>query len=86
MQIDEERSVEEKIAILADLICRAGEPGTRSAALLVLMATLEDAAHPKALANIAKHFAFTRCGELKNSGMVEAQTAAFARNLFEGSA
>ena len=84
LQIDEEKSVEEKITILAELICRAGdEPGTRSAALLVLMATLEDAAHPQTLANIAKHFAFTRCGELNHGGMVEAQIATYASNLLD---
>ena len=47
---------EEKIAALAELICRDGnEAGTKSAALLVLMSTLENASHPKALANLAKH-------------------------------
>jgi len=66
---------EEKIARLAEIICRAGdEPETKSAALLVLMATLENAAHPKALANMAKHFVFTRCGQLNFYGMVDAQT------------
>lgn len=85
LQIEEENSVEDKIATLAEVICRAGdEPGTKSAALLVLMATLEDAVHPKALANVAKHFAFTRCGELNLCGMVNAQIAAFARELFAG--
>ena len=59
---------EEKIAALAELICRADdEAGTKSAALLVLMSTLENAPHPKALANLAKHFAFTRCGVLNLS-------------------
>jgi hypothetical protein len=53
------------------MICRAGdEPATKSDALHVLMATLEDAAHPKALAN-TKNFAFTRCGELNLYGMLE---------------
>ena len=67
---------DEKIAALAELICRAGdEAGTKSAALLVLMSTLENATHPKALANLAKHFAFARCGELNLNGMVEAQIA-----------
>jgi len=37
------------------------------------MAAIENAAHPKALANTAKHLAFTRCGELNFGGMVEAQ-------------
>ena len=67
---------EEKIAALAEMICRAGdEAETKSAALLVLMSTLENATHPKALANLAKHLAFTRCGELNLNGMVEAQIA-----------
>jgi hypothetical protein len=73
---------EEKIAILADLICRAGdEPATKSAALLVLMSTLENASHPKALANLAKHFAFTRCGELNFNDMVEAHIAVLEGEL-----
>jgi hypothetical protein len=37
------------------------------------MATLENSTHPKALANTAKHLAFTRCGELNLYGMVDAQ-------------
>jgi hypothetical protein len=73
---------EEKVAALAELICRAGdEPGTKSAALLVLMSTLENASHPKALANLAKHLAFTRCGELNFNGVVEAQIAVFESEL-----
>lgn len=73
---------EEKIAALADLICRAGdEAGTKSAALLVLMSTLENATHPKELANTAKHFAFTRCGELNFKGVVETQVAVFESAL-----
>lgn len=76
------QSREEKITALADLICRAGdEPETKSAALLVLMATLENAPHPKALANTAKHFAFTRCGELNLHEMVDAQAAALEDEL-----
>ena len=73
---------EEKIAALAEIICRAGdEAGTKSAALLVLMSTLENASHPKALANLAKHFAFTRCGQLNLNGMVEAQIAVLESEL-----
>jgi len=73
---------EEKVAALAELICRAGdEAGTKSAALLVLMSLLENASHPKALANLAKHVAFTRCGELNLNGMVEAQIAVFESEL-----
>ena len=62
---------EEKIETLAGIICRASDEA--AAALLVLMSTLENATHPKALANAAKHFAFTRCGEANLYGMVEAQ-------------
>jgi len=73
---------EEKVAALAELICRAGgEAGTRSAALLVLMSTQENASHPKTLANLAKHLAFTRCGELNFNGVVEAQIAVFESEL-----
>ena len=74
---------EEKIAALAEMLCRAGdEAGTKSAALLVLMSTLENASHPKVLANLAKHFAFTRCSELNLNGMVEAQIAVIESELF----
>ena len=73
---------EEKIEALAEMICRADdEPGTKWAALLVLMATLENASHPKAFANTAKHLAFTRCGELNLYGMVDAQIATLGDEL-----
>ena len=78
---------EEKVAALAELICRAGdEAETKSAALLVLMSTLENATHPKALANLAKQIAFTRCAELNLNGMVEEQIALFESELLAGSA
>lgn len=70
----EDESCEEKIAALAEMICRAGdEPETKSAALLVLMAEVENARHPKALANDVKHFAFTRCGQLNVGEMIDTQ-------------
>ena len=76
-------SDEEKIEMLAEIICRAGdEPETRAAALLVLMATLENSAHPKALANAVKHLAFTRCGEFYLYGMIDAQIAVVEDKLF----
>ena len=78
----EDDSSEDKIEALAELICRVGdEAGTKSAALLVLMATLENATHPKALANRAKHLAFTRCGELNFNGMVDTQIAVLEAEL-----
>jgi hypothetical protein len=79
---NEDEPGDEKIAALAELICRAGdEPATKSAALLVLMAALEHANHPRALANTLKHLAFTRCGELNFSGMVDAQIAVVETEL-----
>ncbi len=54
----------EKIEALTEMICRGGdEPGTKSAALLALMAALENSPNPKALANTAKHLAFNHCSE-----------------------
>ena len=85
LDADEDDSSEEKIEALAEMICRAGdESETKSAALLVLMATLEDSTHPKALANTAKHLALTRCCELNLYGMVEAQVEAVERELLAG--
>ena len=73
------QSSEEKIEALTNLICRAGDEP--SAALLVLLSTLENSTHPKALANTAKHLAFIRCGELNAFGMVDAQVATLEDKL-----
>ena len=84
LQTNEDDSSEEKIEALTEMICRAGdEPETKAAALLVLMAALENSTHPKALANAVKHLAFTRCGELNVYGIVEAQIVVVERELFE---
>ena len=72
---------EEKIEALAEIICRAGDGP--SAALLVLMSTLENATHPKALANAAKHFAFSRCADANVHGMVDAQIGVLERELLD---
>ena len=73
---------EKKIEALAAAICRAGdEPEIKAAALLVLMATIENATHARVLANTAKHIAFTRCGELNCYGMVDAQIATIESEL-----
>ena len=79
-EVNEEDPNEEKIEALAEIICRAGDES--AAALLVLMATLEHSTQPKLLANTAKHFAFTRCGELNLFGMVDAQIAVIEGELF----
>jgi len=78
---DDNEATERKVGVLAEMICQAHDPGTRSAALLVLMSALEDADDPKSLARNAKHYAFTRCGEMNIYGMVDAQTAALEREL-----
>ena len=77
-----EDSGEEKVEALAEVICRTGDkPETRWAALFVLMGTIEHSEHPKLLANSAKHFAFSRCGEFNLYGMVDAQIAAVEGEL-----
>jgi hypothetical protein len=78
-------SNQKKIEALTEMICRAGdEPEIKSAALLVLMATVENSSRPKALANTAKHLAFTRCGELNVYGMVDGQIAVAEGELLAG--
>ena len=71
---------EDKIKMLTDKIINAGEEPT--AALLVLMSTLEDATYPTLLANVAKRHAFTRCVELNVYGIVDAQIASLEGELF----
>ena len=82
LEANDEISTEEKLERLAAMICQAGgQPETRSAALLVLMSTLENSTEPKVLANHVKHIAFTRCGELNCFGMVDAQIATIESEL-----
>ena len=70
---DDDRSTVQKIEALTEIICRAG--GESTAALFVLMGTLQSSPQPEVLANAAKHYAFTCCGELNVFGMVDAQIA-----------
>ena len=81
-ETNEADSTKEKIQALAEIICSAGDES--AIALLVLMGMLQNASHPAAVANTAKHFAFTRCGELNVNGMVDAQIAALESELFAG--
>jgi hypothetical protein len=76
---DEGDSTVRKTEALIEIICRAGNEPT--AALFVLMATLEASMHPQELANTAKHFAFTRCAESNLYGMVDAQIAVIEGEL-----
>jgi hypothetical protein len=71
----------EKIEALAELIFRYGEQA--SAALFVLMAKIENAKHPAAVAHSVKHLAFTRCGEFNLGGIVDAQVKVIERELLE---
>ena len=81
-ETNEADSSTEKVEALAEIICSAGDES--AAALLVLMGMIQNSSHPAVLANTAKHFAFTRCGELNVNGMVDAQVAALERELFAG--
>ncbi len=75
-----------KIAALTEIICRPGdEPDIKSAALFVLMATVERSAHPKALASAAKYGAFIRCAEMNPYNVVDAQVEMMERELFADS-
>ena len=78
-ETDEDDSIEEKISALAEIICCAGDEP--AAALFVLMGTLEHSTQPKLLANTAKHFAFTCCGESNVYGMVDTQIAVVENEL-----
>ena len=79
---NEDDSDKERVDALAEIICRAGDES--AAALLVLMGTLENSRDPKLLANTAKHFAFTRCGESNLFGIVDAQLAIVESELLAG--
>ena len=79
---EENIKVEEKIEALAVMICRPGnDPERKSAALLVLMSTLQNATNSRALAKTAKQIAFARCAELNPYGMVDAQIAVLEDEL-----
>jgi len=77
----EDHSTEQKVNVMAEMICRAHDSGIRAAALLLMMSALENSEDPKSLANNVKHYAFTRCGELNVYGMVEAQIATLNNEL-----
>ena len=80
-QFDEDESNEEKVEALTEIICRTGDT---TAALFVLMGTLENSKDPKVIANTAKHFAFNRCGDLNLYRMVDAQLAFLESELLSG--
>ena len=81
-QSNDDEISEEKIEALTEMICWAGDEA--AAALFVLMGMLENSAHPKLLANTAKHFAFTRCSESNLYGIVDDQLAVIEGELLAG--
>ena len=83
LESDDVQSGIEKVETLVEIICRAG--GEAIAALFVLMGTLQNSPEPEALANAAKHYAFTRCGELNIFGMVDAQIVVVEGELLASS-
>jgi len=76
----EDDSNEVRIALLAGVICGSGDES--AAALFVLMGMLENSAHLKLLANVAKHFAFTHCSESNLYGIVDALLDVVEAELF----
>jgi hypothetical protein len=73
LEANEDDSTLRKIEALAEIICRAGDEPT--AALFMLMETVESSANPEVLTNRAKHIAFSRCGELQVYELIDAQIA-----------
>src|SRR5215213_1202219 len=69
----EDESILRKVEALAEIISRSGDEPT--AALFIVMETLENSTDPKVLASRAKHVAFSHCGELHVYEMVDAQLA-----------
>jgi hypothetical protein len=76
---NEDDSTLRKIEALAEIICRTGDEPT--AALFILMETLERSTDPNVLSSRAKHVAFSRCGELHVYEMVDAQIAELESEL-----
>jgi hypothetical protein len=69
----EDESTLRRVEALAEIISRSGDEPT--AALFLLMETLESSTDPNVLSSRAKHVAFSRCGELHVYEMVDAQIA-----------
>jgi hypothetical protein len=69
----EDEPILRKVEALAEIISRSGDEPT--AALFILMETLESSTDPNVLASRAKHVAFSRCGELHVYEIVDAQLA-----------
>jgi hypothetical protein len=79
LEAHEDDSTLRKIEALTEIICRAGDEPT--AALFILMETVESSARPKVFTSRAKHVAFSRCGELQVYELLDAQIAEIEREL-----
>ena len=75
----EDDSTLRKVEAVAEIISRAGDEPT--AALFILMETLESSTDPKVYTNRAKHVAFSHCGELHVYEMIDAQIAEVERQF-----
>ncbi len=67
----EDESILRKVEALAEIISRSGDEPT--AALFILMETLENSTDPRVSATRAKHVAFSHCGELHVYERIDAQ-------------
>jgi Domain of unknown function (DUF5615) len=71
-----------KVMRLVELICRGGnEPEIKSAALLVLMATIEQSPNANSLAYQGKQLTFNQCCNLDIYEMIERQVTVCEREL-----
>lgn len=76
---NEDGSTLRKVEAVAEIISRAGDEPT--AALFILMETLESSTDPKVYTNRAKHVAFSHCGELHVYDIIDAQIAEVERQF-----
>src|SRR5690242_14689540 len=76
---NEDDSTLRKVEAVAEIISRAGDEPT--AALFILIETLESSTDPKVYTNRAKHVAFSHCGELHVYDMIDAQIAEVERQF-----
>ena len=82
-EMNSDDSSGDKIGTLIQIICRAGdEPGTKAAALLVLMAIIEKSAHPASLASAAKYGAYIWCTDRDLRRIDDDQLEMLERRLF----
>ena len=78
----EDHSGEDKIEASTEILCRPeDELETKSAALLVLMATLENSTHRRHSRTRRNILPLLACGELNLHGMVDSQIAVLEGEL-----